>query len=46
MNIIEAVKLTHEYFRRDEEGNIEGISVALDKVDLDVRTGHSKFTIL
>ncbi len=40
MNIIEAIGLTHEYFRRDEEGNVEGISVALDKVDLDVREGQ------
>ncbi len=39
-NIIEAIKLTHEYFRRDEEGNVEGISVALDHVDLDVREGQ------
>ena len=36
MNIIEAKDLVHEFFRRDEEGNIEGISVALDKVDLNV----------
>lgn len=40
MNIIEAIKLTHEYFRRDEEGNVEGISVALDKVDFDVQEGQ------
>ncbi len=40
MNIIEANQLTHEYFRRDEEGNVEGISVALDAVDLDVREGQ------
>ncbi len=40
MNIIEANQLTHEYFRRDEEGNVEGIQVALDVVDLDVREGQ------
>ena len=40
MNIIEANQLTHEYFRRDEEGNVEGIQVALDAVDLDVREGQ------
>ncbi len=40
MNIIEAKDLVHEFFRRDEEGNIEGISVALDKVDLNVKEGQ------
>lgn len=39
MNIIEAKQLVHEFFRRDEEGNIEGIQVALDKVDLKVEAG-------
>lgn len=40
MGIIEAKKLVHEYFRRDEEGNVEGISLALDKVDLNVEEGQ------
>lgn len=40
MNIIEAKQLVHEFFRRDEEGNIEGIQVALDKVDLKVEAGQ------
>lgn len=39
MNIIEAKKLVHEFFRRDEEGNIEGIQVALNEVDLQVKAG-------
>lgn len=39
-NIIEATGLTHEYFRRDEEGDVVGISVAVDHVDLDVRPGQ------
>ena len=39
-NFIEARALTHEYFRRDDEGNIDGISVALDHVDLDVKPGQ------
>ena len=39
MNIIEAKQLVHEFFRRDEEGNVEGIQVALDKVDLKVEAG-------
>lgn len=40
MNIIEARKLVHEYFRRDEEGNVEGIVTALDGVDLHVKPGE------
>ena len=30
MGIIKAVQLVHEYIRRDEEGNVESISTALD----------------
>ncbi len=40
MNFIEARKLVHEYFRRDEEGNVEGITTALDGVDLDIEPGE------
>lgn len=40
MDIIKAVKLVHEYIRRDEEGNVESIQTALDQVDLDVRAGE------
>ncbi len=40
MNIIKATQLAHEYFRRDEEGNISGISLALDHVDLEVEAGQ------
>lgn len=40
MNFIEAKKLVHEYFRRDEEGNVEGILTALDGVDLQVKPGE------
>lgn len=40
MNFIEARKLVHEYIRRDEEGNVEGIDIALDGVDLDIRQGE------
>ncbi|MCR5098102.1 MAG: energy-coupling factor transporter ATPase [Lachnospiraceae bacterium] len=39
-SMINAKQLTHEFFRRDEEGNVEGISVALDHVDLDVEPGQ------
>lgn len=40
MGIIKAVKLVHEYIRRDEEGNVESIQTALDQVDLDVQAGE------
>lgn len=40
MNFIEARKLVHEYFRRDEEGNVEGITTALDGVDLEIKPGE------
>ena len=40
MSFIEAKNLVHEYFRRDEEGNVEGIQVAVDHVDLQVEQGQ------
>ncbi len=40
MGIIKARKLVHEYIRRDEEGNVESIQTALDRVDLDVKAGE------
>lgn len=40
MGIIKADKLTFEYIRRDEEGNVEGITRAVDEVDLDVKQGE------
>lgn len=40
MGIIRAKKLVHEYIRRDEEGNVESITTALDHVDLDVQPGQ------
>lgn len=39
MGIIEAKNLVFEYIRRDEEGNVEGITRAIDDVDLDIRQG-------
>ncbi len=39
MGIIKASKVVHEYIRRDEEGNVESIQTALDRVDLDVKAG-------
>ena len=40
MGIIQASKLVFEYIRRDEEGNAEGITRAVDEVDLDVKQGE------
>lgn len=37
--IIEAKDLVHEYFSRDEEGNVTGINRALDGVSLQVQEG-------
>ena len=39
MGIIETKDLVYEYIRRDEEGNVEGITRAVDEVDLDVKQG-------
>ena len=40
MNIIKTQNLTYEYIRRDEEGNVEGITTAVDHVSVDVRPGE------
>lgn len=40
MDIIKAVKLVHEYIRRDEEGNVDSIQTALDHIDLDIKAGE------
>ncbi len=40
MAIIKANQLVHEYYRRDEEGNIDDIQVALDHVDISVEQGQ------
>ena len=40
MGIVRTEKLTYEYIRRDEEGNVEGITTAVDQVDLDVEQGE------
>lgn len=40
MSIIKARQLVHEYIRRDEEGNVESVSTALNHVDLDVQQGE------
>ena len=39
MSIIKAKDVTFEYIRRDDEGNVEGITTAVDKVSLDIKQG-------
>ena len=39
MGIIKAKDVIYEYMRRDEEGNVEGITRAVDKVSLDINQG-------
>lgn len=40
MGIIEAKNVVFEYIRRDTEGNVDGITRAVDGVDLDVEKGQ------
>lgn len=40
MEIIKAKNVVHEFFRRDEDGNVESITTALDHVNLDVKAGQ------
>ena len=40
MGIIKTSKLVHEFIRRDEEGNVESITTALDNVNLDIKEGQ------
>ena len=40
MGIITTIRLIHEFIRRDEEGNVELITTALDGVDLNVEPGQ------
>ena len=39
MGIIKTKNLVYEYIRRDEEGNVEGITTAVDNVNLDIEKG-------
>ena len=38
-SIIKAENVTFEYYRRDEEGNVEGITTAVDNVSLTIKRG-------
>ncbi len=40
MGIVRTENLTFEYIRRDEEGNVEGITTAVDQVNLDIVQGE------
>ena len=40
MGIIKAIDLAFEYIRRDEEGNVEGITRAVDGVNIDIQPGE------
>ena len=40
MAIIKTKNLVYEYIRRDDEGNVEGITTAVDHVSLNVREGE------
>ena len=40
MGIIKAKDLTFEYIRRDEDGNVEGITTAVDNVTIDIKPGE------
>lgn len=39
MGIIKVKDLIYEYIRRDEEGNVEGITKAVDDVNIDIKQG-------
>ena len=39
MGIVKAKNLTFEYIRRDEEGNVEGITKAVDNMSIDIKQG-------
>jgi energy-coupling factor transport system ATP-binding protein len=39
MGIVKTEDLTFEYIRRDEEGNVEGITTAVDHVNIDIHPG-------
>ena len=39
MGIVKTKDLTFEYIRRDEEGNVEGITKAVDNMSIDIKQG-------
>lgn len=39
MGIVKTKNLTFEYIRRDDEGNVEGVTKAVDDVSIDLKEG-------
>lgn len=39
MGLVKTENLTFEYFRRDKDGNVEGITTAVDNVSVDINQG-------
>ena len=39
MNIIDVKKVVFDYIRRDDEGNVEGVTTAVDHVDMQIEQG-------
>lgn len=39
MSLVKAQNVIYEYFRRDEDGNIESVQTALDQIDLKINQG-------
>ena len=46
MEIIKANNVVYEYIRRDEEGNVEGITRAVNDVSLDIEQGQFIYYII
>ena len=40
MDMVQTEKLVYEYEKRDEEGNVIGVSRAIDEVDIDIKAGQ------
>ena len=40
MGIVKASNVVHEYIRRDEDGNVEGITTAVNQVSLNIEQGE------
>ena len=40
MGIVKTSNVVYEYIRRDEDGNVEGITTAVDQVSLDIEQGE------
>ena len=40
MGIVKTENLTFEYIRRDEEGNVDGITTAVDDVNMELKQGE------